>query len=122
MSRKNHNKDADWSNDRKLKEENKKLKKQISTLRKQLSRIDVDRYQNLQELVEAQEREDKEFHATVKKQDAKTRWKCFSCEEDYLRIIVLNRLDGVFYFRRCPSCSKKTKVQRYHDGVEGPNS
>ena len=123
MGRKNHNKDSDWSDSKKLKEENKKLRRTVQSLRKQLSRIDVDRYQHLQELVEAQIKEDKQFHAEPKREskreESKEKWRCFECEEDYLRILVFNRADGVHYFRRCPSCGNKTRMKRYHDGVQG---
>lgn len=123
MGRKNHNKDSDWSDDKKLKEENKKLKRTVQSLRKQLSRIDVDRYQQLQELVDTQVKEDKQFHdeprRESKREEAKEKWRCFECGEGFLRLLVLNRPDGVFYIRKCSDCRHKTRVKRYSSDVQG---
>ena len=102
-----------------LKYENKKLKKQISQLRKQLAKIDVDRYQNLKELVEAQQKEDKELEEKIKREKLKEKWKCYECKEGYLRLMIFHRPDGDFYYRRCTRCGHKTKLQRYNKDVDG---
>ena len=106
-----------------LKYENKALKRQISRLNKQLSRLDLDRYQNLQEIVEVQCKEEQDLHKKTKRQLLLEKWACFDCrdegEEGYLRLIIINRPDGVFYLRRCRECGRKTKLQKYNNTVSG---
>lgn len=110
--------DGELKDIRRLKLENSKLKKQISALRKQLSRIDIDRYQHLKDMIEAHEEQDSTFDSTVALEELKTKWECHSCKQDYLKLILVPRMDGTFYFRRC-SCGNRTKLKKYHDGVEG---
>jgi len=103
---------------RRLKLENQKLRKQISSLRKQLSRIDIDRYSHLKDMIEAHDEEDSKFDSKVELAELKLKWQCHSCEQDYLKLIIVPRLDGTFYFRRC-TCGHRTKLKKYHDNVEG---
>jgi rubrerythrin len=114
--------DTELSEIRRLKLENQKLKKQMGKLRKQLSRIDIDRYSNLKDMIEAQAYEDDTFDAKVELEELKNKWICHSCKEDYLRVTIVPRADGTFYFRRCPSCLNKTKLKRYTDEVDGIDS
>lgn len=102
-----------------LKRENKSLKKQLARLQKQLNRIDLDRFQNLEEIVEAQYKEEKELHQKTKRDQLLEKWKCFHCDDGYIHLIVVNRPDGVYYFRRCRECGHKTKLQKYNENVEG---
>lgn len=100
-----------------LKKENEKLKKQVAQLRKQLARLDIDRYSNLKDLLEDHyEQEDMKVALGEK---AKQKWKCHECPEGTLKLVIITRKDGAFYFRKCSSCSKRTKTQRYHENVEG---
>lgn len=46
-------------------------------------------------------------------------WECHQCHNDVIRLVVFDRIDGTFYFRRCSSCGNKTKVKKYNDKVEG---
>jgi rubrerythrin len=119
LGRKTYNKDKEFDLLQKLKAENKKLKRENSRLKKELSKIDLDRYNNLKELVEVQRKEDKIIHEEEKKQILKERWECFKCGEDALRLMIFNRLDGVFYYRRCPTCGHRTKMKKYKEGIEG---
>ena len=100
----------------KLKEENKKLKKQIGSLRKQLSRIDLDRYENLKELIDKQRHEDE---ASAKTSKLLKKWKCYECGNGILKLLIFNRRDGTFYYRRCSNCDHRTRLQKYHKDVEG---
>lgn len=108
---------SDSENDRlqRLSNENKKLKQQIAQLRKQISRIDVDRFQNLKDLLDSQDREEQQEAA--REHEAKL-WECWDCKKDLLKLVVMERRDGVFYFRRC-SCGRRTKTQKYTDKVKG---
>lgn len=119
MGRKGHNKDRENSASQTLKAENKLLKRQISRLQKLLARIDdPTRIQQLTELVDAQRREDKELHEDLVQSAASAKWKCFKCEEGTIKLLIFNRADGVFYFRRCAHCGNKTRLKKYHQGVQ----
>ena len=114
--RRNHG-DKELSQLQTLKKENEKLKKQVAQLRKQLARLDIDRYSNLKDLLEDHyEQEDMKVALGEK---AKQKWKCHECPEGTLKLVIITRKDGAFYFRKCSSCSKRTKTQRYHENVEG---
>jgi hypothetical protein len=114
--------DTELTEIRKLKLENQKLKKQMGKLRKQLSRIDIDRYSNLKDIIEAQQAEDSGFDAKIELEDLKEKWMCHACKEDYLRVIIVPRADGLFYIRKCASCSHRTKLKKYTDEVDGVDS
>lgn len=114
---------SDGEHDRmqRLVHENQKLKKQISALRKQMSRIDVDRFQNLKDLLDAQDRENQQEALARRQEDAQKEWQCWDCSEGTLRLTILERRDGVFYYRKCDSCPKRTRLQPYGAKVkEGP--
>ena len=113
MRRRSKNMDKELDLIHRLKHENDKLKKEVSRLRKEMDRLH-NRYQDLDEAVNDQYEE-------VVKEDPKKKWQCHVCKEDYLRLIILNRPDGVHYFRKCGNlmCRNRTKIQKYHDKVEG---
>jgi len=111
--------DSELTEIRKLKLENQKLKKQMGKLRKQLSRIDIDRYSNLKDMLEAHAAEDNTFDATVELEELKKKWACHKCKEDYLRVIIVPRADGLFYIRRCAACNYRTKLKKYTDDIDG---
>lgn len=113
--------DKEYNKSQRDRHEIQKLRKEVASLRKQLARVDVDRYQNLQELVEKQADEDKQLHARKKptREEQLKRWECHECREGHLKLIILNRPDGVFYFRRCDACAHKTRMKRYTEDVEG---
>jgi septal ring factor EnvC (AmiA/AmiB activator) len=102
-----------------LKSENRKLRQQISQLRKQISRIDIDRFQNLKDLLDAQDREEQEQAAQEQQKTLERQWACWECGQGTMRLVVLERRDGVHYYRCCDNCKKRTKLQKYNDKVEG---
>lgn len=102
-----------------LRLENNKLKKQMSKLRKELSRVDIDRYSNLRDLIETQAAEDDTFDKVVQLEQLKNTWMCRKCEQDHMRVIMVPRVDGTFYLRKCGTCQNRTKLQKYVDGIEG---
>ena len=114
--------DAELTAVQKLRHENDRLKKQISKLRKQLSRIDIDRYTNLKEMIEAHTSQDEAYDKTEELLQLKKKWICHSCGEDYLRVVIVPRADGMFYFRRCISCQYKTKLKKSDSEIEGIDS
>lgn len=113
MRRRSRNMDKELDLLQRLKNENQKLKKEVTRLRKEMDRLN-NRYSDLEEAVSDQYEE-------VVKPDPKKQWECHVCKEDYLRLIILNRPDGVYYFRKCGSltCKNKTRLKKYHDKVEG---
>lgn len=107
---------------RRLKLENQKLKKQISSLRKQLNRVDVDRYSYIHDMLDNQVDEDVQFERDRDLEDVKKKWECHTCARDYLRITIVRRADGEFYFRRCPTCLYKTRLKKFTNDIEGIDS
>jgi hypothetical protein len=101
----------------KLKYENQKLKKENSRLRKLLQRGQYDQ-ELLQELIQKQNEE-----VELEKQEKllENKWRCHKCNEGVMKIHIIKRLDGVFYWRICSNnnCDNKTKLQRYSENVEG---
>jgi hypothetical protein len=102
-----------------LKLENQKLRRQLQKLRKQLQRVDLEEYQNVRDLLESQDREDAVVEEKINRENLINKWLCHQCQEDYLRLIVLNRPDGAVYFRKCATCGHRTKLQKYTENVEG---
>lgn len=101
------------SREQKLTHENKRLKREVSSLRKQLARLDLDRFTNVKELIEesytaGQESAGKEVIETLKKT-----WACEECKEGYLEIILYNKLQDTWYYRKCTCCPHRTKAQKY---------
>ena len=106
----------------KLKQENRTLRKQISQLRKQFARVDLDRFQNLKDLLDSHDKQEQEEAAKEQEQQSRKDWECWNCREDHLRLSVIERRDGVFYFRKCYSCNRRTKLQKYTSEVKGLES
>lgn len=114
--------DGELRDNQRLKLENQKLKKQISSLRKQLSRIDIDRYSHLKDMIEQDDANDAPYNTKDALEDLKRKWECHKCARDFLRLVIVPRQDGTFYLRRCPTCMHKTKLKKYNDEVEGIGS
>lgn len=102
-----------------LKEENKLLKKQIKALRNSIKRAEssVKSHKNLEELVKKQKKEDESFASS---EGIKAKWICHECSRGYLKLTIINRHDGQFYYRRCTDmqCKKRTRLKSYHSNVE----
>lgn len=102
----------------KLKHENKILKKELSLLRKQIKQLDFDsdRYFHLQDLARQQYEEEKR---TSKASKLRKKWKCFQCGKGTLKLVIVPRSDGEYYFRKCNCCEHRTKLKKYTEDVEG---
>lgn len=100
-----------------LKHENEKLKKQVASLRKIVSRVDLNRYEHLKELVEHQRQEQKkEEKQEGKKQQDRT---CYHCGEGRMDMYIFNRRDGVHYYRACTNnCGNRTRMKKYSSDVK----
>ena len=104
-------KKKDLTEIQRLKAENARLKRQMTRLRKELTRVSNDQFENVREALEVQDREDAAFVEMEKKKRLVEHWQCFKCREDYLRLIVIQRPDGAFYFRKCPGCENRTRLK-----------
>jgi DNA-directed RNA polymerase subunit RPC12/RpoP len=102
-----------------LQRENAKLKQSIQALRKTLSRVDIDRYQNLKEILESQEHFETKADKQYELDRLKKKWLCHKCGKDYLKLIIIPRLDKTMYIRKCQNCNHKTKSKPYTDDIEG---
>lgn len=109
--------------EQRLQNENDKLKKVIAQLRKQLARIDLDRYSNVRDIVHKHyQQEDAERHAEIQRESEeqlRREWACTKCGEGYLEIILLRKINDLHYYRKCTSCTHRTKLQRYAKSVRG---
>jgi hypothetical protein len=101
----------------KLKYENDKLKRENSRLRKLIQRGQADQ-ELLHELMVQKDREEEVAQA---EKIAENRWRCYQCAAGVMKIHLLQRLDGVFYYRCCSNaeCGHRTKLQKHTKDVQG---
>ena len=111
--------DREYDSLDKLKHENKRLKRQISALRKQVARIDINRYENLKDLLQKHDQEDVSEQVVKEQERLKKKWECHSCKQGTLKLKIFERRDGIFYFRKCDSCDNRTKTKKHDESVEG---
>lgn len=102
-----------------LKHENRKLKAQVNQLRKLITKFDLERYNDVKEILEANERLEERFEKQEARRQLKRTWECWECKEGVLKIIIFPRRDGIFYWRKCTSCDHRTKLQPYTNKVKG---
>lgn len=104
-----------------LKHEIQKLKRENSRLQKVLERVDIERFNNLKELVQIQSREARAEENAKSLEKLKEKWTCFECGGGYLRLKIFPKWDGDYYYRACSNeeCGHKTKPQKYSENVEG---
>ena len=113
--------DREFTREKKLIHENRILKRQVASLRKQLARLDLDRYSNLKETIEQHYQEDRHQEGQDILDRLKQEWRCMEpgCE-GYLEIILYNKINSTWYYRKCNECVKRTPSQKYHpDQVKG---
>ena len=112
--------DKEFTREQKLIHENRQLKRQVSSLRKQLAKLDLDRYSNLKETIEQHYQEDKAQEGQDLLEKLKNEWKCHEngCT-GYLEITLFNKINDVWYYRRCNQCVNRTKAQKYTPEVKG---
>jgi len=69
-------------------------------------------------LKEAKEKKEDTIDDMIKK------WECHSCGTGIMKLIILPRHDGDFYFRACnsPKCQNRTKLKPYNTEVTGVTS
>jgi hypothetical protein len=109
----------EYSREQKLIHENKRLKRELSQLRKQLARIDLDRYDTVKEMIQEHYQEERAQEGQDILDNLKKSWTCHECHEGHLEIILYNKLDSTWYFRKCVNCGNRTKSQKYTPDVKG---
>lgn len=104
--------------EQKLIKENQSLKRQIQTLRKRLARIELNRYENVKEAVEDHERNSGLPTTQDLLEALKREW---ACKQEgcggYLEVTLYNKIDTVWYYRKCNCCANRTASQKYDPKV-----
>lgn len=111
--------DKETSLEQRLKKENEKLKRQISKLRKVIDKLDIDRYNDLKELIASQEYENAIDQGMENNKAKEKAWKCFDCQEGVLRIKRFENRTGMRYYRKCDMCRNRTKAKQWTKDVDG---
>ena len=115
--------DREYTKEQKLSKENKQLKRELAHLRKQISKMDIDRFESVKQICLDFEEGEKfqEFtqQANSNLEDLKKTWACDACKTGYLEISLYSKLGVTHYFRKCNSCTHRTKGKRYSAEVKG---
>lgn len=111
--------EKEFSREQKLIHENKRLKREISQLRKQLARLDLDRYDTVREMIEEHGHESTAQTGQELLENLKKTWTCNDCRNGFLEIILYNKIDSTWYYRKCSNCDHRTKSQKYTPEVKG---
>lgn len=94
--------------------ENQALKRENSKLRKICARNELNRYEDVKEVIEEHERTSGLNTTGSLLEALKREWACSreSCA-GYLEVILFNKIDTIYYYRACNCCSNRTKSQKY---------
>ena len=107
--------DKEFDLENRLKHENKKLKRELKAARKLL-----DRYRMAEEKGLIDEGAIVPSKKRNKEKELQEQWACFTCGQGVLRLKrILTGTPQERYYRLCDGCGKQTKVQLWHEGVEG---
>lgn len=105
--------DKDFSREQKLINENKRLKRELSKIRKAMARLDLDRYDTIREMVQEHRTESQPEFGADFLENLKKIWLCNDCRNGYLEIILFNKINSTYYYRKCNNCPNRTKSQKY---------
>lgn len=109
----------EFTKEQRLVKENKQLKQQVAQLRKQLARLDLDRYQSVKDMLEEHSPESQPEFGAEFLENLKRTWLCDDCRNGYLEIILYNKVESTWYYRKCTNCPHRTKSQKYSPEVKG---
>ena len=109
----------EFTKEQRLIKENRQLKRELAHLRKQISRLDLEGLESAKQMVFDQE-EDVRLNETVGEPSAelerlKRIWACNDCKVGWLEITLYSKTGQSWYFRKCNSCHKRTRGQRYDE-------
>lgn len=107
----------EFTREQKLVNENKRLKRELAQLRKELARLDLDRYENIKEMIQETYQDDKAKEGQEILDNLKKTWACreSGCN-GYLEIMVFSKMGEPWYLRKCNACPHRTKAQKYDPG------
>lgn len=113
----------EFTREQRQQKEIKQLKRELSHLRKQISRIDLEGLEVAKQMVFENEEKER-FNESVGPANAssdqlKEIWKCNECSEGWLEITLYSKVGETHYYRKCCSCSHRTKGKRYDHTVKG---
>lgn len=102
----------------KVKKENQSLKKELSYLRKQISRLDLEGLESAKQMCfdheEKQKLNEELGEPNSNLEVLKKEW---GCKEEgcagFLEVTLYSKLGITHYYRKCNSCSNRTKGKRY---------
>ncbi len=107
----------EFTREQRLIKENRQLKRELAHLRKQITRIDVDRFETIKEMVtdyqEAERLQENLGNPNSNIEALKKQWECRDCGTGTLEISLYSKMGQTFYYRKCNNCPKRTKGQRY---------
>lgn len=119
MSRRRRYADGELDELQTLKHENQRLKREIAKLRKQISRLDLDRFQSFRDALDRLDEIELEQAAKRKSREiVKEKWRCWTCNQGFLRLKIWDRRDGIHYSRTCDHCGKRTRIKKWTPEVE----
>lgn len=110
--------DKEFTREQRLVKENRNLKRELAHLRKEISKIDVDRFETVKEMVadyqEAERLQENLGNSNSNIETLKKEWACkkLNCS-GYLEITLYSKLGQTHYYRKCNSCQNRTKGKRY---------
>jgi hypothetical protein len=109
-----------YTREQRLLKENQVLKRELAAIRKRLARIELQgRYENVKEAIEDHEKNSGLPTTQNLLESLKEEWKCRDCQEGYLEIFLYNKISDTWYYRKCNSCSNRTKSKKYSKDVKG---
>jgi predicted RNase H-like nuclease (RuvC/YqgF family) len=117
--------DKEFGKIQKLSNDNKYLKEEVERLQKKLDRIESGWCANCIKNYEVGDAKHPPKLAKTKKKVEKAEEKpkskdrtCYKCKTGKLKIVKYPKLGEIYYFRKCESCTHRTRAKKYDDKVE----
>lgn len=114
--------DREYTREQRLVQENQRLKKELSRLRKQLARLDLDRYDQVREIIQEHYQNERKQEGEEMLERLKQTWACKvpGCE-GFLEIVIYTKRSEPYYFRKCnaSNCNNRTLPKKYTEDVKG---
>ena len=111
--------DKEYAREKQLSHENKNLKVEIVRLRKLLSQAGLDSYEDLKRVIETHSIDNGPKNSKDVADRLKEDWRCTGTPgcEGYLEIVIFNKIDQEYYFRKCSNCFHRTRSQKYNSNT-----
>lgn len=91
-----------------------KLKRENAKLRKQFARLDLDRHDYVQKIVQEHLHQEEEISGDEILASLKRKWACHEpgCA-GHLEIFLYSKMGEPWFWRQCSQCPNRTKSQKY---------